>query len=177
MNLGTTRALRGPNIWSQLTVLEVEIDLSAHVQRTSQDIEEIRVRAFALLPSLASPEASANASDTAALSPALRLAELLARTMIELQRHSGCCVKFARVAETKTSGICKIAVQYCEEPVGRMALTAAAELVQAAINGQNFDVNSRISTIRNLDQQIRLGPSTGSIVRAAIGRGIPAPSK
>ena len=49
MNLGTTRALRGPNIWSQLTVLEVEIDLSAHLHRSIQDITVIRARAAALL--------------------------------------------------------------------------------------------------------------------------------
>ncbi len=174
MNLGTTRALRGPNIWSQLTVLEVEVDLSAHVHRTPQDIETIRVRAASLLPGLTSVESGDDRSEAIALSPSLRLAELLARTMVELQQQSGCCVKFARVAEMKPVGVCKIAVQYCEEPVGRMALAVAFELVQAAINDQNCDVTSRISTIRSLDQQIRLGPSTGAIVRAAIARGIPA---
>ena len=44
MNLGTTRALRGPNIWSQLTVLEVEVDLSGYIQRPAEDIEVIRAR-------------------------------------------------------------------------------------------------------------------------------------
>ena len=52
MNLGTTRALRGPNIWSQLTVLEVEIDLSSHTQRSTQDIDAIRIRTASLLPGL-----------------------------------------------------------------------------------------------------------------------------
>ena len=78
----------------------------------------------------------------------MRLAEILARTLIGLQQQAGCSVKFARVAETwKTAiGVCKIAVQYCEEPVGRMALTAAFELVQAAIDGREFDAASREST-------------------------------
>ena len=171
MNLGATRALRGPNIWSQLTVLEVEVDLTAHMQLPSQDIEQIHLRAASILKGLA---ASNEESDTSGYSPSMRLAELLARTMIEMQQQAGCAVKFARVAETKGSGICKIAVQYCEEPVGRMALVAAAELVQAAIDGSSYDVTPRITTIRSLDQQIRLGPSTGSIVRAAIAKGIPA---
>jgi cyanophycin synthetase len=177
MNLGTTRALRGPNIWSQLTVLEVETDFSSHLQRSPQDIDAIRFRAFELL-SAAIAENFADSSDEVSehpqLSVGLSLAELLARTTVKLQQQAGCAVKFARVAETKTPGVCKIAVQYCEEPVGRMALTTAAELVRAAIQGECIDINSRVSEIRSLDQQIRLGPSTGSIVRAAIARGIPA---
>jgi len=174
MNLGTTRALRGPNIWSQLTVLEVEVDLSAHNQLTSQDIDLIRVRAESMLEELNVSHRSDEAFDSNEYAPSMRLAELLARTLIELQQQAGCSVKFARVAETKTRGVYKIAVQYCEEPVGRMALVAAAEMVQAVIDGTSYDVTSRIAAIRSLDQQIRLGPSTGSIVRAAVARGIPA---
>lgn len=170
MNLGTTRALRGPNIWSQLTVLEVEIDFSSYIQRSLQDIDNIRVAAGERLGGLAIDDSNESSS----VSVSLRMAKLVARTMIELQLQAGCTVKFARVAEMKTPGHCKIAVQYCEEPVGRMALQAAVELVQSAIDGTQFDAMSRIATIRSLDQQIRLGPSTGSIVRAALSRGIPA---
>jgi len=47
-------------------------------------------------------------------------------------------------------------------------------LVRAAIADQPFDVTTKLAEIRSLDQQIRLGPSTGSIVRAAQNRGIPA---
>ena len=177
MNLGTTRALRGPNIWSQLTVLEVEIDMSAHIMRSTQDIDIIRSRAASLLNGLATISSSTSHDEPAEsshLSPAMSLSELLARAIVELQQQAGCAVKFARIAEMKTPGVCKIAVQYCEEPVGRMALAAAAELVKAAISGQHFDVATQVNEIRSLDQQIRLGPSTGSIVRAATTRGIPA---
>ena len=72
MNLGTTRALRGPNIWSQQTVLEVEIDLSAHIQRSTQDIAAIRHRAAGFLTGLASVISSNRrdeASDSQNLSP------------------------------------------------------------------------------------------------------------
>ena len=173
MNLGTTRALRGPNIWSQLTVLEVEVDLTAHVHLTSQDIDGVRLKANQLLPEYGSSSES-DQSDSTAFSPLMRLAELFARTMVQIQTQAGCLVKFARVAETKSAGVFKIAVQYCEEPVGRLALSAAADLIQAAMTSQAFDATARISAIRSLDQQIRLGPSTGSIVRAAMARGIPA---
>ena len=177
MNLGTTRALRGPNIWSQLTVLEVETDFSACLPLSTQDLDSIRLRADSLLPGLRSGsplESADEGAEHAPLSVGMSLAELLARTTVELQHQAGCAVKFARVAEMKTPGVCKIAVQYGEEPVGRMALATATELVRAAIHGHSFDATPMINEIRSLDQQIRLGPSTGSIVRAAIARGIPA---
>ncbi len=174
MNLGTTRALRGPNIWSQLTVLEVEIDMAAHLDRSTQDIDAIRVRVDSFLSNRDESDRSDEMIESSAMSPSMRLAELLARTMVGLQQRAGCSVKFARIADTKTPGVCKIAVQYCEEPVGRLALTAAHDLMRAAIDGQTFDANARITEICNLDQQIRLGPSTGAIVRAAQARGIPA---
>ena len=87
MNLGTTRALRGPNIWSQLTVLEVEIDMSAHIKRSTQDIDIIRSRAASLLNGLATISSSSNqdepAESSSHLSPAMSLSELLARTIID----------------------------------------------------------------------------------------------
>ena len=177
MNLGTTRALRGPNLWSQLTVLEVETDFSAHLQRSAQDLDAIRLRASEILgrPTHASTDdGDQESSEYGHRTVAMKLAELVARTTIELQQQAGCAVKFARVAELKTAGFCKIAVQYSEEPVGRMALAAAVDLVRAAIQGHSYDAVTQINEIRSLDQQIRLGPSTGSIVRAALARGIPA---
>jgi cyanophycin synthetase len=174
MNLGTTRALRGPNIWSQRTVLEVEIDLTAHTHRSAQDIDSICVRARSFFGNRSRSNAGDDDAANEGHLPKLKLAELLARVMVDLQQLAGCPVKFARVSELKNSGSCKVAVQYFEEPVGRMALEVAADLVRAAIAEQPFDVNAKVGEIRSLDQQIRLGPSTGSIVRAAIARGIPA---
>jgi cyanophycin synthetase len=42
----------------------------------------------------------------------------------------------------------------------------------AACHGE-FDVEAAIDQLRGLNEDIRLGPSTGSIVNAAIARGIP----
>ena len=60
------------------------------------------------------------------------------------------------------------------EDVGRKALAAAEALIEAArIAGGEFDANARIAELRELDEDVRLGPSTGSIVNAGLARGIP----
>jgi cyanophycin synthetase len=43
----------------------------------------------------------------------------------------------------------------------------------ATLEGQDFDVNSEVDSLRDLDEDIRLGPSTGAIVTAALDRNIP----
>lgn len=106
--------------------------------------------------------------------PGFALTELLVRVAIELQTRAGSPVSVGRVAETKDQNQYRVVVQYREEPVGRLALDIAADFVRALVSGQPFELPTKIAEIRNLDQQIRLGPSTGAIVRAARARGIPA---
>ncbi|MFM8575765.1 MAG: cyanophycin synthetase, partial [Limnohabitans sp.] len=53
------------------------------------------------------------------------------------------------------------------------ALDLAEKLCQAVLAGQGFDVEGAIAQLHELDEDVRLGPSTGCIVDAAVARGIP----
>jgi cyanophycin synthetase len=64
-------------------------------------------------------------------------------------------------------------VEYSEEAVGRLAFTLAQDLCQAALNDTPFDVPAALAQLSELDEDVRLGPSTGSVVNAAIARNIP----
>ena len=55
MKIGTTRALRGPNIWSLATVLETMIDLTSHVSLSAHDVDVIRDRVNQLLIGIVTP--------------------------------------------------------------------------------------------------------------------------
>lgn len=172
MELGKTRALRGPNIWSQSTVLESVINV-ANVDLASVDMESIHRRATDFLNG-SSTLLGENEEAGWNFNPGFALAELLVRIALELQTQAGSPVSIGRVAETKDSGEYRIVVQYREEPVGRMALDVAVQFLQSIIQNVPFDLSGKLAEIRSTDQQIRLGPSTGSIVRAAWSRGIPA---
>ncbi|WP_204269294.1 hypothetical protein, partial [Klebsiella aerogenes] len=71
------------------------------------------------------------------------------------------------------TGTYQIVIEYSEEDVGRLAFEQAVKLIQAALDDAEFDAASVIAALRELDEDIRLGPSTGSIVNAAVARGIP----
>src|SRR3546814_16221201 len=59
------------------------------------------------------------------------------------------------------------------EPVTRAALYSARDLVMAAIEARPFDVQAAVDELRDLAEDLRLGPSTGCIVEAADDRDIP----
>ena len=117
MEMGTTRALRGPNIWSQATVLETTVDLTRHLQLTPNDVDVVRGRAGRMLAGVVAPLPS-SVHPGASHSPRLILSELLVRTALELQTQAGSPVSLGRVAETKEAGQYKCVVQYREE-IGR----------------------------------------------------------
>ena len=70
-------------------------------------------------------------------------------------------------------GVYQVVVEYSEEAVGKKAFDHAVALVGAALAAGAFDIEAALAELRELDEDVRLGPSTGSIVDAAIVRGIP----
>ncbi|BBB67287.1 cyanophycin synthetase [Undibacterium sp. YM2] len=90
-----------------------------------------------------------------------------------LQAEAGCPVTFSRTTQTLEAGIFQVVAEYTEEAVGRLAVELAEKLINAALNDQAFDLPAALGQLRDLDEDVRLGPSTGSIVNAAVARNIP----
>ena len=92
---------------------------------------------------------------------------------LTMQAHAGCPVTFGRTSTTIEPGVFQVVVEYSEEEVGRLAMELAQQLVRAALDDTPFDLPDALKRLRELDEDVRLGPSTGSIVNAATARGIP----
>ncbi|MDR1969275.1 MAG: cyanophycin synthetase, partial [Burkholderiaceae bacterium] len=165
MEITRVRTLRGPNLWSRRTVVEAVVACTPEecdVGRDSGFVQRLRERLPAI-GALRSPVPGAPVS----MAHALELATLA------LQTQAGCAVTFSRTTPTEIPGTFQIAVQYIEEAVGRLAFEQAKNLVHAALAGEPFDTPDAIEQLKVLDEDERLGPSTGSIVDAAVARGIP----
>ncbi|MQM29541.1 MAG: cyanophycin synthetase, partial [Candidatus Accumulibacter phosphatis] len=67
----------------------------------------------------------------------------------------------------------QVVVEYSEEVVGRLAFELAQELCRTAVEETPFDLDEALKRLRELDEEVRLGPSTGAIVYAAMARNIP----
>src|SRR5690606_9120834 len=101
------------------------------------------------------------------------LAHVLEFAALGLQAQAGCPVTFSRTARTVEPGVYQVVVEYTEEDVGRLAFEHAAALCRAALDDAPFDLDAALGQLRELNENIRLGPSTGAIVDAAVARGIP----
>ncbi|TCS71173.1 cyanophycin synthetase [Sulfuritortus calidifontis] len=165
MQISRIRALRGPNLWSRHTAIEALVVCSP-AERSIDAMVGFEAALRARFP------------DIGALRPIgyegeVSLAHALAFAALRLQSQAGCPVTFCQATETVEAGVYLVAVEYTEEAVGRLALDLAEVLCQAAVEDKPFDLTDAIARLHELDADIRLGPSTGAIVQAAVARGIP----
>ena len=165
MEVSRVRALRGPNLWSHHTSIEAVVSCTPEEESISA-IPGFEARLRALFPQIGQLQPFGH-DDTIPLAHVLEVAAL------SLQAQAGCPVTFSRSTATIERGIYQVVVEYSEEDVGRLALTLAEQLLAAARADQPFDLDGALAQLRDLDEDVRLGPSTGSIVYAGVARGIP----
>lgn len=165
MNVSRVRALRGPNLWTRHTAIEAVVSCAAP-ECVLDNIAGFESRVRALFPAIGALQAASQQQPKS-------LAHVLESAALALQAQAGCPVTFSRTSATVDPGVYQVVVEYSEEAVGRHALELAQGLVSAAVHGRPYDVDAAIASLRDIYEDVRLGPSTGAIVDAAAARGIP----
>jgi len=165
MDVSRIRALRGPNLWSRHTAIQAIVTCEG-AETAIANLPGFEARLRERFPELGDLIPSDHL-DTVSMAHALEFSAL------GLQAQAGCPVTFSRTAQTVETGVYQVVVEYTEEDVGRLAFERAEQLCQAALNDTPFDLEGTLKELRELDEDIRLGPSTGAIVAAAIARNIP----
>ena len=165
MEVSRVRALRGPNLWSRHTAIEAVVSCSDEECRIDS-IDGFEARLRERFPEIGVLQLMGHTG-------AVSMAHVLEVASLALQAQSGCPVTFSRTAVTQDSNVFQVVIEYTEEEVGRRALELAEQLCQAAVENKPFDLAAAIAELKDLDEDVRLGPSTGAIVDAAVARGIP----
>jgi cyanophycin synthetase len=169
-------ALRGPNIWANFPVIEAWIDLGDLKDSPSNSIPGFNERLMAWMPTMI--EHRCSIGERGGFFQRLRMgtwpAHIIEHVTLELQTLAGTPVGFGKARETSEDGVYRIVFEYQEENLGRECLKTATELFLAAAYDRPFDVQAEINRLREMAQQLCLGPSTKAIVGAAEARGIPA---
>lgn len=163
MKVSRIRALRGPNLWSRHTAVEAIVACSEAECVLAADFES-RIRArFPQIGAMRPIGHDGNVS----------VADALACAALGLQAQAGCPVTFSHAVQTVERCVFQVVVEYSEEAVGRLAFELAETLCRAAAEDVPFDLDQALTRLRELDEDQRLGPSTGAIVDAAVALGIP----
>ena len=165
MEVSRIRALRGPNLWSRHTAIEAIVTCS-EAERSIDALPGFETRLRERFPEIDFLTATGHDEDVS-------MAHALEFAALGLQAQAGCPVTFSRTSETIEAGTYQVVAEYSEEEVGRLAFELAETLCQAAMEDKPFDLADALGRLRELDEDVRLGPSTGAIVEAAIARGIP----
>lgn len=165
MEISRVRALRGPNVWCRQTAIEAIVSCGDG-ECAIDDLDAFETRLRVRFPDIDIQRPAGPSADHS-------LAHVLAGAALSLQAVAGCPVAFCRTAETQDPGVFQVVIEYAEEAVGRLAFDLAGVLCQAALRDEPFDLTDAVAQLKTLYEDVRLGPSTGAIVQAAVRRGIP----
>jgi cyanophycin synthetase len=153
-------------------MLEVDLEVNDRVVEDEQ-VERVFEHLRSLLPRMEGAGGLAGADQSTTAGPPAGLAWAFGRLALALQRRVGCPVEVAFVRPSLP--VFRVAVQYEEEALGVACLLAARRLCLASLRGEEpVQPDTELASLRELAHEVRLGPSTVAIVRAARRQSIPA---
>jgi cyanophycin synthetase len=169
------RFLRGPNIWTYRSALEVWLDLGELEDFPSNRLPGLTERLVELLPALVEHHCGVGERGgfLQRLVEGTWTGHILEHVVIELLNLAGMPTGFGQTRSTSQRGVYRMVFRARDEQVARTALACGHRLLMAAIHGEPFAVPAAVAEIRAKVDDCYLGPSTACIVAAAADRGIP----
>ncbi len=182
MNILEIRTLRGPNYWSGYwkRLIIMRLDIEDYEQKPTNKIKGFYERMKEAMPSLKSHGCSYSEEGGffRRVEEGTWGGHVIEHFALEYQTLAGMDVGYGRTRETSEAGIYNVVFAYMEEEVGRYAARAAVRLFLALAEDKPLDeikrsVAEEVQKMREIREDVRFGPSTGSIVEEAESRGIP----
>ena len=177
MKIREINAMRGPNYWSvrRHKLIVMVLDLEEMEQIPSNKISGFRQRLATMFPGMQEHRCSVGelGGFFQRVDEGTWMGHIIEHIALEIQSLAGMEVGFGRTRGYGETGVYNVVFAYQEEAVGRFAANAAVDICQALIDGKDYDLASAIQEMREIREDVRLGPSTGSIIEEAEARGIP----
>lgn len=182
MEILEIRTLRGPNYWSGYwkKLIIMRLDIADYEDRPTDKIEGFYGRMNDVLPSLLTHGCSYGEEGgfLRRVSEGTWAGHVIEHFALELQTLAGMDTGYGRTRETQERGIYNVVFSYLEEEVGRFAAREAVKLFLGLAEGRPLDeikdeLAKDIQQMREIREEVRFGPSTGSLVEEAVSRDIP----
>lgn len=177
MKILNIQALRGPNIWSvsRKKLIQMRLDLEDLEERPTNKIEGFLERLQAMFPTMIEHRCSEEVRGGffQRIERGTWMGHVIEHIALETQSLAGMETGYGRTRETKTPGVYNVVFSYVEEKVGLFAAESAVNIAQALVNNEPYDLQADLKRMREIREDVRLGPSTGSIVDEAVARDIP----
>ena len=177
MKIKEIKVLRGPNYWSirRNKLIQLKLDLEELEHKPTNAIPDFLERLSALLPSMYSHRCSEDKEGGFfhRVAEGTWMGHVIEHIALEIQTLAGMDTGFGRTRGTGNTGEYYVVFSYMEEDAGVYAAKASVKIAQALTDGVEYNLDADIQAMREIREDTRLGPSTGSIVEEAAKRGIP----
>ena len=177
MKIVSINAMRGPNYWSirRHKLIVMVLDLGDMEEYPSNKIDGFRDRLEKLFPTMYEHRCSVGTAGGffQRVAEGTWMGHIIEHIALEIQTLAGMDVGFGRTRGYGEYGVYNVVFAYMEEKVGRFAAKSAVRICEALIKGEDYDLADDIQEMREIREDERLGPSTGSIIEEAQSRGIP----
>jgi len=182
MNILEIRTLRGPNYWSGYwkKLIIMRLDIGDYEDRPTDKIDGFYDRMVGLMPTLDIHGCSYKEEGgfLRRVREGTWAGHVIEHFALEMQTLAGMDTGYGRTRETDERGIYNVVFSYVEEECGRYAGRAATRVFIELAEDKPIDeikggLANDIQQLREIREDVRFGPSTGSLVEEAINRGIP----
>ncbi len=177
MKILDIKTMAGPNYWSvkRHKLIVMLLDLEDMDQKPTNLIPGFLERLQALMPSLYEHRCSEEVAGGffMRVKEGTWMGHVIEHIALELQTLAGMDTGFGRTRETKDAGIYNVVFSYQEAKAGIYTAKASVKIAQCLADNIPYDLDADIQNLREIREEERLGPSTGSIVDEAIKRRIP----
>ncbi len=177
MKIVDIRVMKGPNYWSirRHKLIVMRLDLQELEQLPTNKIPGFLDRLKKLMPSLYEHRCSEGTPGGfyKRVEEGTWMGHVVEHIALELQTLAGMDTGFGRTRETDTPGIYFVVFEYMEEKAGVYTAKASVQIAQSLVDDKVYSLEEDIQKLREIREDERLGPSTGSIVEVAAARDIP----
>lgn len=182
MQILEIRTLRGPNYWSGYwkKLIIMRLDIEAYEDKPTDKLDGFYDRMVGALPSLVSHGCSYQEEGgfLRRVKEGTWAGHVIEHFALEYQTLAGMDTGYGRTRETGERGIYNVVFSYHEEEVGRYAARASVRLFLDLAEEKPLDeirksVADDVQRMREIREEVRFGPSTGSLVEEAQARDIP----
>ncbi len=182
MEILEIRTLRGPNYWSGYwqKLIIMRLDIGEYEEKPSNKLAGFGERMRELMPGLQAHGCSYGEEGGfhKRVEEGTWAGHIIEHFALELQTLAGMDTGYGRTRETGEPGIYNVVFSYQEEEVGRYAARTAVRIFlelaeNASLEEIATEMAADIRRMREIREEVRFGPSTGSLVEEAVSRGIP----
>lgn len=177
MKILETNVINGPNYWSinHKKLIAATLDIEEYEELPSNKIPGFYDRMINMLPSLYSHYCSEGKQGgfLERVKDGTWMGHIVEHIALELQNLAGMECGFGRTRQMGTEGIYQLVFSYVEKNAGIYALKAAVRIAEAIAKNLSCDLENDLLTLKKIFYKDQLGPSTSTIVKAALAQNIP----